>query len=266
MFVPWLRDFVEQGTLPRWLRDATALVQDEGGGWDCTRVLSADVLLRCDEFRFSCIPKPPSQERAGLVPPPRPLRSPPHTTQRCGGGAAPRTWGAGPAPRDSEPHSGTEMFMPAPVPRPPKPAWRRRRSGFYTVPFVFTPQRSVSHEPRSRRGGPRRPSPQPQDSPRKTDLCKSLSMHLWTQVAQPNSVDKNRSPVSVTVPDPLLVRPGTEGRRPQRRRLRGRQAGLFLWKSQLLCRGHARIQQPNRLNVATGDSRMGRFPLYVSRV
>lgn len=138
-------------------------------------------------------------------------------------------------------------------PRPPKPTWRRRCSGVYTVPFVFTLHRSVSREPRSRRGGPRRPAPQPQDSLKKMNLCNSLSMHLWTQVAQPNSVNKNRSPVSVTVPDPLLV--GSRGGR-----LHGRQARLCLRKSQLLCRGHAHFQQPNRPNVVTGDSGTACFP------
>lgn len=95
----------------------TALVQDEGGGWGCTRALSAGMLLTCDEFCFSCISKPPSQERAGLVPQPQPLRLPAtqHTALR--GRAQLHARGEqGLAPRDSEPHSQTEMFMPATVP------------------------------------------------------------------------------------------------------------------------------------------------------
>lgn len=120
MFVLWLRDFVRAGdpSSGLWvLRDATALVQDEGGGWGCTCVLLAGVLLRCDEFLFSCVPKPPSQERAGLVRQPRPLRLPAthHTALR--GRAQLHARGVqGLAPRDSEPHSQTEMFMPATLP------------------------------------------------------------------------------------------------------------------------------------------------------
>lgn len=75
------------------------------------------MLLTCDEFCFSCISKPPSQERAGLVSQPQPLRLPAtqHTALR--GRAQLHARGEqGLAPRDSEPHSQTEMFMPATVP------------------------------------------------------------------------------------------------------------------------------------------------------